>query len=567
MNKIFPFFKVSMGFGVFLIVTLLIGCSGAESVKREPLAPKVAKQFEVKGHLSPEQSLADSGESIASIPDLVTMEAINIDPSQFTLPKRYSVSAIDVPVGDLLFNLAKDAGMQLDLAANVQGNISINAIDQPLEPIMQRVVQQVGAIYEVVGNTIKVRLDQPFWKSYEIDYVNVVKHINDLTVMKMSVGNVAGTASSSGEDASKFTLESSATHDFWQTLKTNISAMARLENQSASTQTTDTANTDVAEEATSTEGEQSSVLTNVMTNKEAGMLTVYTTDNQHQQIQRYLQTILHRTNKQVLIEATVIEVELSDQYQAGVDWSALKSTAQGTSDIGQNLLGTNLSTNPNFSVNVSSLGDWNFNLGIKMLQQFGDAKVLSSPKIMAMNNQAALLKVVNNEVYFTVDVNRETATATSAGITTFETTVHTVPVGFMMHVTPFISEDEISLNIRPTLSRIVGYVNDPNPDLARENVFSQVPIIQEREMDSVLRLRNRQTAIIGGLIQDTNDKSRTGIPGLSQIPWLGDLFSYRDDRVTKSELIIFIRPIIVYNPDVNHGDLQGLKPFMQTQSN
>jgi len=137
----------------------------------------------------------------------------------------------------------------------------------------------------------------------------------------------------------------------------------------------------------------------------------------------------------------------------------------------------------------------------------------------------------------------------------------------MMHVTPFISEDEISLNIRPTLSRIVGYVNDPNPDLARENVVSQVPIIQEREMDSVLRLRNRQTAIIGGLIQDTNDKSRTGIPGLSQIPWLGDLFSYRDDRVTKSELIIFIRPIIVYNPDVNHGDLQGLKPFMQTQSN
>jgi len=202
-----------------------------------------------------------------------------------------------------------------------------------------------------------------------------------------------------------------------------------------------------------------------------------------------------------------------------------------------------------------------------MLQQFGDAKVLSSPKIMDMNNQAALLKVVNNEVYFTVDVNRETATATSAGITTFETTVHTVPVGFMMNVTPFISEDEISLNIRPTLSRIVGYVNDPNPDLARENVVSQVPIIQEREMDSVLRLRNRQTAIIGGLIQDTNDKSRTGIPGLSQIPWLGDLFSYRDDRVTKSELIIFIRPIIVYNPDVNHGDLQGLKPFMQTQSN
>jgi len=175
--------------------------------------------------------------------------------------------------------------------------------------------------------------------------------------------------------------------------------------------------------------------------------------------------------------------------------------------------------------------------------------------------------VVNNEVYFTIEVNRESATASSAGVTTYETTVHTVPVGFMMHVTPFISDDEISLNIRPTLSRIVGYVNDPNPDLARESIESKVPIIQEREMDSVLRLRNRQTAIIGGLIQDTHDNQRQGVPGLSDLPWVGDLFSYRDDTVKKSELIIFIRPIIVTNPDVDYGDLQAFKPLMKTKTN
>lgn len=544
------YFKANIWLVSIILAVLLTGCSGADNVKREPLAPAVPKQFEVKGHLEPEATLSDTS-ALNQIPDLAMMEPMNVDPSKYVMPKLYSVSAINVPVADLLFNLAKDAQMQLDLASDVTGRVSINAIGQPLEQIMKRVVEQAGAVYELSYNTLTVRLDKPFWKSYEIDYVNVVKNIKDLTVMKMSVGNVAGTVSNSGSQASEFTLESTATHDFWLSLKSNIAAMARLE-VSATSETPAT---------------ETTTLDNVVINKEAGMMTVYTTTQKHQQIQSYLQSTLTRTNKQVLIEATVIEVELSDQYQAGVDWGALKSSAQGSTDFAQSLLGTNLSTNPNFSVNVSSLGDWNFNLGIKMLQQFGDAKVLSSPKIMAMNNQAALLKVVNNEVYFTVDVNRESATAASAGITTFETTVHTVPVGFMMHVTPFISEDEISLNIRPTLSRIVGYVNDPNPDLARENVVSQVPIIQEREMDSVLRLRNRQTAIIGGLIQDSNDKNRSGVPGLSAIPWLGDLFSYRNDTVRKSELIIFIRPIIVTNPDVNHGDLQAYKPFMQTQSN
>jgi general secretion pathway protein D len=156
----------------------------------------------------------------------------------------------------------------------------------------------------------------------------------------------------------------------------------------------------------------------------------------------------------------------------------------------------------------------------------------------------------------------------SAGVTTYETMVHSVPVGFMMHVTPFITDDgEISLNIRPTLSRIVSYVDDPNPELAKENIVSKVPVIQEREMDSVLRLRDKQTAIIGGLIQDTHSNQREGVPGLIDIPWVGDLFSYRDDTVQKSELIIFIRPIIINNPDIEHGDLKAMKPLLQTTSN
>ncbi|QBZ82644.1 Type II secretion system protein D [Hydrogenovibrio crunogenus] len=562
-----PFRCVCFRTLILTSLVLLVGC-GAETVKRKPLAPPVSDKFEIHGHLEPRSKVEEVVEHPSQIPDLVTVDAINVNPTKQSVQKLYSVSAIEVPVADLLFNLAKDADKQLDLSSDVQGLVTINAINQPLESIMERIVDQVGAAYEISYGTLRIKLDKPYWKSYEIDYVNVIKNIKDLTVMKMSVGNVSKNNRNNTNQASEFTLESSAIHDFWDALQSNIASMARLDPQKAERDkaTTPPVENDVRAQL-SADSKSRKQFQNVVVNREAGMLSVYTTAKKHQQVKNYLDSSLNRTNKQVLIEATVVEVELSDQYQAGVDWSAVNSNSGGSSDISQSLLGTNLSKDPNFSINLSSIGTWNFNVGIKMLQQFGDAKVLSSPKIMAMNNQAALLKVVNNEVYFTIEVNRESATASSAGVTTYETTVHTVPVGFMMHVTPFISDDEISLNIRPTLSRIVGYVNDPNPDLARESIESKVPIIQEREMDSVLRLRNRQTAIIGGLIQDIHDNQRQGVPGLSDLPWVGDLFSYRDDTVKKSELIIFIRPIIVTNPDVDYGDLQAFKPLMKTKIN
>ena len=186
---------------------------------------------------------------------------------------------------------------------------------------------------------------------------------------------------------------------------------------------------------------------------------------------------------------------------------------------------------------------------------------------MAVSNQTALLKVVDNEVYFTVEVNVETGTNGSGNLTTYQTTVHTVPVGFMMSITPFVTDNnDVSINVRPTISRIIGYRNDPNPTLSEQGIESPIPIIQEREMSTVLKLRNNQTAVIGGLIQDTHSNNRAGIPGLSSVPGIGDLFAYRDDTIKKNELVVFIKPIVIMNPDVNFGDLQSLKPFLNTET-
>jgi general secretion pathway protein D len=144
----------------------------------------------------------------------------------------------------------------------------------------------------------------------------------------------------------------------------------------------------------------------------------------------------------------------------------------------------------------------------------------------------------------------------------YTTTQNVVPVGFVMNVTPQIGEDSVVvLNVRPTVSRIIGYVNDPNPDLARANVVSRVPEIQSREFESVLRVPSGQTAILGGLMQDSFEGKKDGLPMLSQIPVFGDAVAFRNDTARKSELVIFLRPIVVRDPGIE-GDLAQYRRYL-----
>jgi MSHA biogenesis protein MshL len=186
--------------------------------------------------------------------------------------------------------------------------------------------------------------------------------------------------------------------------------------------------------------------------------------------------------------------------------------------------------------------------------------VLSSPKLMVINNQTAVLKVVDNNVYFSVKADTVTNQTTST--TTFTTTQNVVPVGFIMNVTPQISDGEmVTLNVRPTVTRIIDQVKDPNPSLAAANVVSLIPVTQTREMESVLKVASGQTAVLGGLMIDSFEGKRTGVPVASRLPVVGDLFSQRNDLESKSELVIFIRPVVVRDASLE-GDLAGYKRYV-----
>ena len=537
---------------VFSIAFGLSSCAD-NPVKPDDSATS-SKESAFEGHLTVQER--PSQDSVSNVPNIVQARPFNPPPRAESKQAVYSLTAIDAPVHEIIYRLALMADHQVDIWQGIEGNLTINAVNQPLTAILKRIADQLDLIIHTQNGVIEVRPDIAYWKHYRIDYVNIKRSSRDSIVMNMTVGGSVNPVSGGQSTGSRSVVEVSSEHDFWSTLRLTLTSMTSepgARSSSPTPATTDGASTNAAPTSVATTGVGS-----VVVNPEAGLALVHATHKRHNKVQKYLDSITQRSERQVMIEASVVEVVLSEEHQSGIDWSnpGIVNLSNRTVQPGENVFTATLGGN--VGVDMS--------LGLKMLEKFGDVQVLSSPKIMAVNNQTALLKVVDNEVYFTIDVSRSTSTAGTD--VTYSTTVHTVPVGFMMSMTPFVNDQrEISINIRPTISRIIGNVKDPNPDLQAVGAESLIPIVQEREMETVLKLRDQQTAVIGGLIEDRHDNMETGVPWLSRIPILGkSLFGYTERKSTKTELVIFIRPVIVDRPDIEAGDLQQFRSLLRQRT-
>jgi general secretion pathway protein D len=320
----------------------------------------------------------------------------------------------------------------------------------------------------------------------------------------------------------------------------------------------------------------------VIANAETGLLVVRATARQQDRVQEFLDVVLRSARRQVMIEATIAEVQLSDQYQQGVNWQkfnnggfAVAQQPQGPAPLpGGSIPGSGpggvtypaTSTplpNPALAVlqYVGSPSSFfaNVSVAVSLLESFGTVKVISSPKLSVLNNQTAFLKVVDNRIYFSIGVQITPGTLGVPPIVTYTSTPATVPVGFVMSVTPTIDEaGMVMMDVRPTISRIIDYVNDPNPALAQARVVSQIPEIQTREIESLLRVKSGDIAVMGGLMQDNTNNTSDEVPGLGRIPWVGNLFKYKNNQHNKSELVIFLRPVVIRDASVE-GDYSAFK--------
>lgn len=484
-------------------------------------------------------------DSAADIPPVVNQVPIIAAPEPTEPLQTFTVVATDLPATELLFALARDARLNLDIDPRIEGNVSINAIDQTLPQILKRVSRQVALRYYLDGPNLVIELDRPFTRVYRVDYLNMNRQTTtsiDVATQIASTGTVDSGGGSSGGSNSSATVKNESNNEFWVTIADNIKQMASVDGIDGS----------------------------VIVNRESGTISVRTTAAAHENIQDFIDTVIGSARRQVLIEATVVEVRLNDDFQAGVDWSRI-AVGDGWS-LSQNVLAETIgaTTSPVISATyANSNSDRDISGAIKALDAFGDVSVMSSPKIMALNNQTSVLKVVDNVVYFTQNIDREPKTDTSPEVVTIDTTINTVPVGFVMNVTPFITDgDEIILNIRPTISRILSFVSPPSlivPGTGDVIEQTAVPQIQVREMESVLRVQSGNTAVIGGLMQDTADESSGGVPGLHDAKGFGLLFGTQSKQYVKTELVIFLRPRVIDNASLD-SNLQDFKKYLKPKA-
>ena len=587
--------------------------------------------------------------------------------------ETFDVIATNVPLRDVLFAFGRDAGINMDIDPRIEGLVSINAFDQPLEAILKRLQQQVSFRISRIGGALVIGPDVPYYQRYDVSFISIERSYSS----SASTGSIGESGSSS--------ISNSAENDFWTGIEEAVGQILQSKEKApvkevgktgvifGDSQATDPVVAIGEDEADEEDGPEP--FYNL--NRNAGLLLVYASDKVQREVAAYLDKVLDIAKRQVLLEATIVEVQLNNQYAQGVDWSLFNSLARegfaayqggitggavavlneltravtygfsssfssptgretdtraqaetaaqiaitdwrqrvqeavgergvinaveepslefipntgsgdATNPVGRwvlnggaieadvvNRVGTIErrggleATRPNpdqFITGVYRHGD--ISAAVQLLDRFGDTKVLSSPRLSALNNQPALLRVGTQEIYFDIDVD-EDVNADTGRVTerTFQVETQTVDTGFSMNVLPYIDDDgRIILNLRPAVNRLIGYVNAPTPTNlggGSAAVQNRIPILAQREMETIISLNDGEIAVLGGLLEERTSDDSNSVPGISELPGVGELFKRKNQQTTKTEFIVFIKARIIKDPSVrgDYSDFVKLLP-------
>lgn len=550
---------------------------------RDAMASRVAE----------EDAIADAAAHDDTIPAMEPYVAMPSEKLQAMPLVSISINQT-VPLRDALFELASQASYDIELDPRIKGSIIFTARDKPFDLVIKRISDIAGLRYKFEDGIVRVEVDTPYHKTYKIDYLSYVR--SNTSSIKNDVSVVSGEGANTG---SKFEAASKSEADFWGELNTNITqilgvpmAASNLMTPNDPTITAAPANPVSVQPVVATTGEDGQPVVQVTPpaatlqvqslptdhaqqqvpaatqagkspdgssfsiNKQAGMISINATERQHEQIAAYLDELRRSVTAQVLIEAKILEVSLSDEFSAGINWEMLENMIGEFSfgfDAG---VAAGAQVRPSFT--TPSNPDSNFTIGyagndvtavVDAISRFGTVKALASPRLTVLNNQSAVLNVANNSVYFEIDIDVTTADNTTQ--TNVDSEIKNVPEGVLINVQPSINLDDrsVSMSVRPTVTRIVDTVPDPAIAFVAaglaDPISSEIPIVNIQEMDSVVKMNSGQALLMGGLMQDRTDSSQQGVPVLSEIPLLGAAFRNQVDKVSKTELIVFLKATIV----------------------
>jgi general secretion pathway protein D len=406
----------------------------------------------------------------------------------------------EVSVKDLLIEIGKLSDINLDIDPKISGNIILKLKDKNINEVIQSIADSAKLRYSMSNGVIRIEQDLPYAQNYYVDFINIQHSAQSSFVIGNSITNSDGR---NADRDSNNVMKSQYSSDLWHSLEKGLNAIM------------DVNGVDDGEFLSS--------------NRETGVIILNARKNIHKAVKEYINKVKKLASSQVMIEAKIVEVVLDDKYLSGI---SLNDLHDGTKSI---MNQDNSIINLAMNFGASGLGDL-----VKNLDKFGTSTVISSPRIHAINNQQAMISFTKNHVYFTSDIQKDTRNSNQ----TLTTKMNSVPIGVVLIIHPSINIDtsEIFMDIHPTLSRINGYTKDPNIEYiaqqSKTKLNSNIPIVEIKEMNSMLKIKSGEIMVIGGLIEHREDKQ-------SFKATLHQKSKRLADNMRTVETIIFLKAIIV----------------------
>lgn len=498
----------------------------------------------------------------ALMPGVVTQYSRN---ETYPAGHRFNISADKIPAKTFFTGLVEGTPINMVVDPNVTGVISVNLKNVTIEQTMQAVHDAYGYEYKRTAYGYEILPPEMQTILFSVNYLDMKRIGKSYT--EVSSGEISqkvgtfntgsgsgGTLPSLGQPApgagaaapippSGSSVETRSEVNFWKDLDTTLKSMVGTADGRS-----------------------------VVTNPQAGVVIVHALPKELHRVGRYLDRIQANLGRQVILEAKILEVTLNDEFQSGINWNVFGIGDSTTNNGGMSQTATNIFSgtdikdfNTIFTLNA---GKGSFNLLIKLLQTQGNVQVLSSPRLSTVNNQKAVIKVGQDE-FFVTGVSTQNTVTPNTTIPTQDVSLTPFFSGITFDVTPQISKNEtITLHIHPSVSLVkeqeksitLGQtaINTPNV-LTLPLALSTI-----RESDNIVRAKNGQVIVIGGLMQNNMVEETAGIPGLSRIPFLGTLFKRTFQTSVKTELVILLKPTIVNRSKVWAEDLEDASTQLKT---
>lgn len=455
--------------------------------------------------------------------------------------ERFDVDARGLAAGPFFEALVEGSRYNVVVHPGVDAVVDLRLRDVTVPEVMDIASDLYGLDIQRNGRLFQVKAESVQTRMFPIDYLHFKRSGGSET--RVSSGQVSSSRdNSTGAGASQDNSDNTST--------------ANLVGTRISTETESDFWTDIQRALQMIVGSENG--NQVIINPGAGLVMVRSDGKSLAQVEEYLRRTQLIMQRQVVLEAKILEIGLNEGYQQGVNWSDIQSASSVTASDGlpaeftaQSLAGQAIRTSDIGGLFSATFREGTFTALIELLGEQGNVQILSSPRISTVNNQKAVIKVGTDEFFVTdIDFNNNNSAVTATDRTS--TSVELTPFfsGISLDVTPQISEDgAITLHVHPSVSE----VNDQEKviTVGDRDVTLPLALSTVRETDSVIRAESGQIVVIGGLIQNTSEDNNSAVPFFSEIPLLGELFKQRRFQSRKSELVILLRPVVAGSQQMN----------------